>query len=153
TDEHALEETRREFLATASHELRTPLAAVYGAAQTLRSGVAIARREHEQLLGMIVRESERLSRILDDILLANRIDAGAFLQTATSCDGGRVAREVLELAAQRAPAPIELALAVPESLPPVEADEDALRQVLVNLVDNAIKYSPEGGRVELAVGA
>ena len=154
TEERALEEARRDFVATASHELRTPLTAVYGAALTLLRRQLPEERRSE-LLSLIASESERLSGILDELLLASRLDAGALTLQVSDCDPLLIAREVAELGRQRAPEGIELPpVALPagaDSAVRCLADPDRLRQVLVNLVDNAIKYSPDGGTVEVSV--
>lgn len=148
TEERALEEARRDFVATASHELRTPLSSVYGAARTLlRRSLDEGRRT--ELLSLIVDESTRLSSILDELLLASRLDAGALTLQLIACDAATLAHDVVELARQRAPEGIELVLEVEKVS--CLADPDRLRQVLVNLVDNAIKYSPGGGRVDISV--
>ena len=152
TEERALEEARRDFVATASHELRTPLSSVYGAARTLLNrDLDEARRA--QLLGLVASESGRLSAILDELLLASRIDARALTLSPSPCDAGALAREVVELARERAGEGVELFLALDGGTPAALADPDRLRQVLVNLVDNAIKYSPGGGRVDVRVAA
>ena len=152
TEERALEVARRDFVATASHELRTPLSSVYGAARTLlRRTLDEARRT--ELLSLIVDESSRLSAILDELLLASSLDAGALTLRVVPCDAAALARGVVELARERAPEVIELAFAADPPEAGCLADPDRLRQVLVNLVDNAIKYSPVGGRVEVAVTA
>jgi PAS domain S-box-containing protein len=150
TEAHALEESRRDFLATASHELRTPLAAVYGAAQTLRKHHLDAS-QGDALLDMIARESERLAGILDDLLVATRLDTGTIELSIGKCDGRRIVEEVVALEREAAPAEFELAVVADEETPEVACDQERLRQVLMNLVENAIKYSPDGGRVEVAL--
>ena len=78
TEEHALEKTRSDFVATASHELRTPLAAVYGAVRTLRrEDVELSESDRDQFLEMIESEATRLAQIVDQILLAGQLDADA----------------------------------------------------------------------------
>ena len=152
TEERALEVARRDFVATASHELRTPLSSVYGAARTLLRRTLDEGRRTE-LLSLIVDESSRLSSILDELLLASSLDAGALTLQVGPCDAPALARAVVELARERAPAEIELVLVLGTPHASCLADPDRLRQVLVNLVDNAIKYSPGGGRVEVGVTA
>jgi two-component system phosphate regulon sensor histidine kinase PhoR len=152
TEERAVESLRAEFVATASHELRTPLTAVYGAARTLlRPDIDLSGSRRHDFLEMIANESERLSRIVDDILLANRLDAGAVDIATEHCDPYQLASSVVDATRARAPSNIELRLDASPELPPIAADPDRLRQVLVNILDNAIKYSPDGGEVALSL--
>ncbi|HWL33124.1 MAG TPA: PAS domain-containing protein [Gaiellaceae bacterium] len=150
TEERAVEQLKSDFVSTVSHELRTPLAAIYGAAMTLqRSDVELNDVQEAGMLGVISGESERLARIVNDILLASRLDSGAATVEISRTDAGELARGVLAAAEAHLPADVELVLSVPERGPQVAADPDGLRQVLVNLVENAVKYSPNGGRVEV----
>ncbi len=154
TEERALEELKGEFVATVSHELRTPLAAIYGSAQTLlRRDVELDASSKDRLLEVIASESERLTRIASEILLANNLDQGRLLLERQEFDIVQLAREVVEemrgLFADRNE--ISFELAVPDSPELCQGDADKLRQVLLNLLDNAVKYSPQGGPVALRV--
>ncbi|MGZ4319835.1 MAG: ATP-binding protein [Gaiellaceae bacterium] len=153
TDEQALEKTRSDFVATASHELRTPLAAVYGAVRTLRRD-DIELREDDRLafLEIIEDESVRLTQIVDQILLAGQLDADAVEIDLEPCDPVQIASGVLESASLHLPDGISLNVQS-NGVGPILCDANKLRQVLVNLVDNAIKYSPQGGEVEIRVGS
>ena len=153
TEERTLEGMRAEFVSTASHELRTPLTAVYGAARTLlRDDVPLSDDHQRSFLTMIAAESERLARIVNDILLASSLDANSIEIATEPCDVAGLVESVVYSARMRAPETISLTQVLPLDGPVyAECDEEKVRQVLVNLVDNALKYSPDGGDVEVAV--
>jgi PAS domain S-box-containing protein len=155
SDEQAFERARSDFVATASHELRTPLAAVYGAARTLRrTDIEIQEEQRERFLEIIVSETERLTAIVSQILLAGQLEEGRVDVATSATDLSLLVESVLDSIRLRAPGRIELRLEQNGRPAVALADEDKLRQVLVNLLDNAIKYSPDGGdvTVELAGG-
>jgi PAS domain S-box-containing protein len=155
SDEQAFERARSDFVATASHELRTPLAAVYGAARTLRrTDIVIPAEQHDRFLEIIVSETERLTAIVSQILLAGQLEEGRVDVATAATDLRPLAESTLDSARLRAPDEIGLRLEQNGAPAVALADEDKLRQVLVNLLDNAIKYSPDGGdvTVELAGG-
>ncbi|MDE3190991.1 MAG: CHASE3 domain-containing protein [Acidobacteriota bacterium] len=152
TAEHTLERARADFVTTASHELRTPLTAVYGSVRTL------IEREHElddgtrrRLLRMIEQESDHLAQIVDQLLVTAQIDRGGLRLDERECDVREICASVVEAAEARKPETIELALVAASDVGPIRCDPPRLRQVLVNLVENAIKYSPEGGRIQIRI--
>jgi PAS domain S-box-containing protein len=150
TQDRMFEELKADFVSTVSHELRTPLAAVYGAAMTLRRReLAGDDEQREKLLSVIVQESERLATIVNDILWASRLDTESMRFSIQSCDAEALAQSVIDAANVNRPPNVEIVLRSPEELPRVAGDPDKIRQVLGNLLDNAIKYSPDGGRVEI----
>jgi PAS domain S-box-containing protein len=154
TEVRHLEELKADFIATASHELRTPLAAVYGAAQTLlRHDFALDEGGRDRFVSLIADESERLGRIVNEILLANQLDAGRLDLGREAFDPLEIVERVVEATRAYAPAEISLEISAAEEVPLVSADRDKVRQVLVNLVENAIKYSPDGGGIEVGVEA
>jgi signal transduction histidine kinase len=149
TEERLLERTRSDFVATASHELRTPLAAVLGAVKTLRrEDVSFDQEQRELLMDMIDREAERLSGIVSQILLTGQLDAGRLHLQHERFDPVALTQSVVDSAELHLPKGIELRVEA-NDVPPVAGDANQLRQVITNLVDNAIKYSPQGGDVEL----
>lgn len=153
TEERALERMRSDLVATVSHELRTPLAAIYGAAVTVRRGdVTISDETYAHLLEIIESESSRLAEIVNDVLVASHLDSGRLQLHIETVDPAKVTEGVIEAARTHLPDGITLEFERPDDLPPIAADEQQLRQVLVNLVDNAIKYSPDGGPVSVMLG-
>jgi two-component system phosphate regulon sensor histidine kinase PhoR len=154
TDVRRLDELKANFIATASHELRTPLAAVYGAAQTLlRHDFALDEGGRDRFVSLIADESERLGRIVNEILLASQLDAGRLDLESEPFDAAELVERVVESTRAYAPPGVSVEGRVADELPMVEADREKVRQVVVNLVENAIKYSPDGGRVEIGVEA
>ena len=132
TDVRRLEEIKADFIATASHELRTPLAAVYGAAQTLlRHDFALDETGRERFVSLIADESERLGRIVNEILLANQLDAGRLDLEVEPFDPAELVERVVEATRAYAPPSVTLEASVDDGLPRVSADHDKARQVLV----------------------
>jgi PAS domain S-box-containing protein len=153
TDERAVEQMKTDFVSTVSHELRTPLAAIYGAAMTLqRRDVVVEEAQRDRLLEVVSSEADRLARIVNDILWASRLESGRMSIAIERCDAAALATEVVDVLRSRAPAGIEVVVNKSRGLPPVAADPDKLRQILTNLIDNGIKYSPDGGRVVVDIG-
>jgi two-component system phosphate regulon sensor histidine kinase PhoR len=154
TEGRQLEELKADFIATASHELRTPLAAVYGAAQTLlRHDFALDEAGRDRFVSLIAEESERLGRIVNEILLANQLDSGRVDLGSEPFDPIELVERAVEAARAHAPPNISVEPVAPESVPLVAADRDKVRQVVVNLIENAMKYSPDGGRIEVGLQA
>jgi PAS domain S-box-containing protein len=152
TEERAVETLKSDFVSTISHELRTPLAAIYGAALTLRrDDVPLGEPQRSGLLEVIASESDRLARIVNDVLWVSRLESEGLRATIEPCDPVALAQSVVDAARQYIPPSIKLELTAAEHVPAVAADGDKVRQVLTNLVDNAVKYSPDGGRVTVEV--
>jgi signal transduction histidine kinase len=140
---------RADFVSLVSHELRSPMAAVIGAARTLQGRWRELTPEQRQaFLGLIGDETSRLATLIDDVLDTSRIEAGTFSFTFTDVDLAELLRDVVA-AAEIAQDEVELTAEV-GSLPHVRGDRERLRQVIQNLVDNAVKYSSAGGRVRVS---
>jgi PAS domain S-box-containing protein len=152
TEERALEQMRNEFVSTVSHELRTPLAAIYGAAMTLRrSDVSLDDAQRAGLLDVVSGEADRLARTVNDILWASRLDSDSLHVTIQNCDPLALVDDVVTAQRAHLDRAHELDVEAPDDLPLVAGDPDKVGRVLINLVDNAVKYSPDGGRVTVRV--
>ncbi len=139
------ESTRRDFVANASHELRTPVSAIAGAAETLLSGAMDDPAQARLFVEMIARNAERLARLTNDLLDLSRIESRQWPVKLEPVSVEGTARRAMEVCSEPARRKrIELRVEVPEGTA-VLADARALEQVLVNLLDNAVKYTPDGG--------
>jgi PAS domain S-box-containing protein len=147
-----VEQMKSDFVSTVSHELRTPLTSIYGFAETLlRQDVLFGDDEKRTFLRYIAAESQRLTRIVDALLSVARLDTGDLDVSIAPTDVRSVLSEVVSEAEQVAPSNgHRFVVDVPSEPLAAQADADKLRQVLVHLVDNAVKFSPAGGTVVVA---
>jgi two-component system phosphate regulon sensor histidine kinase PhoR len=150
TELRRLESLRRELVANVSHELKTPLAAIKGYAETLRLG-AVNDQEHNLLfIRRIEEQADRLHELILDILQIARVEAG---QESFEFTNVRLAELIGECAEQFAELAASKQIELRAEPPPVDvlahADEEGVRMILNNLTDNALKYTPAGGRVEI----
>lgn len=142
------EQLRDDFLSLVSHEFRTPLATVHGGAYLLANqGDSLDGQTRRELLADIVVESERLDRMLTNMLSVTAIQAGQLTPSTEPVLVEPVARRAAARVGGRSPRHA-LRIDTPPGLPPVEADADLLEQVFVNLLENAVKYTPDGGAIE-----
>jgi two-component system phosphate regulon sensor histidine kinase PhoR len=152
TELRRLEVVRRDFVANVSHELRTPLTAIKGYAETLLGPAGDDRETARRFLAVIDRHSERLGRLVDDLLALSDLELGRTPMHLTEMPIGPAVDDVLQIFGDAAiRAGVRVLAQVTSDTPPIVADGDRLRQVLINLVDNAIKYTPRGGQVVLHV--
>jgi PAS domain S-box-containing protein len=143
-----IEQVKSDFVAAVSHELRTPLTSIYGFAETLlRRDVLFSEEERQTFLGYIASESERLTGIVDQLLNVARLDVGDLQVEPQLIDVGSVVSEVVAAVDENAANGHRLEVDLPSEPLAAEADRDKLRQVFNILVDNALKYSPAGGRI------
>ena len=154
TSERRLEEAKSDFIATISHELRTPMAAVYGASVTLlREDIRLEPARQRELVQMIAVQAARLGQITEEVLLANQLDRGAVALSQQPVDVAELARRAVEAIGLRLEPPATVTLDVATAETTASGDADRIQQVLMNLVDNALKYgagSPVAVRVESA---
>ena len=149
TELRRLERVRSEFVANVSHELRTPLTCIKGYLETLLDGALDDRAHARRFLEVAGTHAERLDRLIDDLLELSNIESGRVTLVPMRLDLGDVVAGVEAMfERQTAQSRLTLERAVPPGLA-VRADRDRLVQILVNLVDNAVKFTPEGGQVRI----
>jgi PAS domain S-box-containing protein len=149
TAERELEQAKSDFIATVSHELRTPMTAVYGAARTLlRPELDISPEQARELLEMIATQSERLAQITEEVLLASRLDRGEVTVERDHIDVAELARGTVD--AMQPHLGVDVTLDAPPSAF-ATGDRDRIQQILINLLDNAAKFSPRGGAITVSV--
>jgi signal transduction histidine kinase len=154
--EHAtVEELRRlsalrsDFVSMVSHELRSPLAAVIGSAKTLHQRWReLTPEQRGSFLGLIEHESTRLAELVGDVLDTSRIESGTFSYSFAEVDVVELIQESAA-AAESGQDEVTINANVRRPLPPVRGDRERLRQVITNLIDNAVKYSPAGSEVQV----
>jgi two-component system phosphate regulon sensor histidine kinase PhoR len=148
TELRRLESVRREFVANVSHELRTPLASIRAVVETLEGGAIDDPEVAEDFLHRIVGEVDRLAALVDDLLDLARLESGRVHLTLDVLDPlDLLSRAAERLRPQTERARLSLVIDVPPDLPPVLADRARIEQVLLNLVHNAIKFTPAGGSI------
>jgi two-component system phosphate regulon sensor histidine kinase PhoR len=150
TSMRRLETIRRDFVANVSHELRTPVSIIRANAETLLSGALDDPRFARKMVDAVHRNAERLSRILADLLDLSRLEAGQYrIDLSRVAVPAAIEQALGSVETAAAAKQISISTDVPAGLA-AEADAKALDQILVNLIDNAVKYTPAGGHVWVA---
>ena len=154
TEHRKTEERRKEFVANVSHELRTPLTNVRSYAETIReSGDELSRETENDFLDVVISETDRMTNIVRDLLTLSRLDSGRSEMNMARFPFGAAIDAVLrsiELEARRHHH--ELTRSYPDSLPIIVGDRGRLEQVMLNVLGNAVKYTPDGGHIHVTAG-
>ncbi len=143
-----VERTRRDLVANVSHELKTPIAAIRAHLENLLDGV---EEPDPRTLEVMLAQSERLGRLVEQLLDLSRLESGEVpLQREAVPVGALAERVISEISVSRAASDVTLRADVGEGVPPLDADPERVHQVLFNLVDNAVRFTPPGGEVVIA---
>jgi two-component system phosphate regulon sensor histidine kinase PhoR len=154
TELRRLEQMRTEFVANVSHELRTPLTAIQGYLETLLGGALEDHAHARRFLEVVARHTERLGRLLNDLTDLSNIELGKVSLRIEATELGEIVDSVIGIIRPRAESGrVTLRVALASDVPRVKADRDRLAQILINLVDNAVKYTPAGGEVAVSARA
>ncbi len=146
-----LERVRRDFVANVTHELKTPISAIQGFAETLMDGAINDREKGVKFLGIIESNARRLSRLVEDLMTLSRIELGEVRLQTRPVSLRDVAAEAAALLEPKAREKgVTITFEFPGNMPPVLADRDRLYQIILNVLDNAVKYSPRGESVIIA---
>ncbi|MCI8388020.1 MAG: cell wall metabolism sensor histidine kinase WalK [Clostridiales bacterium] len=153
TGRYELDKSRREFVANVSHEMRTPLTSIKGACETILSDKNMQQDMQEFFLNMAVDECDRMTRIVSDLLVLSRLDNKRTKWNIQSFDIDKVLNHICEVMKVDAAAhQHSLSYTAANELPFITADKERIEQVLINVISNSIKYTPEGGKIELLAG-
>jgi two-component system phosphate regulon sensor histidine kinase PhoR len=148
---HRVEQSKTDFVSMVSHELRTPLTSIKAYVDTLqRQDVTFDDETRSSFIAVISRETERMTRLINDILDLSRIEAGRLELRPTFVDLSELARKVVARMESQT-AGHEIVLDLPEAIERVLAEPEKVEQVMLNLIGNALKYSPDGGAIEISV--
>jgi two-component system phosphate regulon sensor histidine kinase PhoR len=145
-----LETIRTDFVANVTHEIRTPLAAIIGYLETLQGGAISNPDDARRFLDIMIKQAERLNRLVEDLMTISKLELGEAKFNFEEISFREMVDSVIPLLEARAAGKtIRVHNLVPEKLPPITGDRDRLNQVLVNLLDNAVKYTLESGNVTI----
>ncbi|MBQ8508976.1 MAG: HAMP domain-containing protein [Clostridia bacterium] len=150
TGRYELDKSRREFVANVSHEMRTPLTSIKGACETILNDPDMPDEMREFFLNMAVTECDRMTRIVSDLLVLSRLDNKRTQWNIQSFDPDKALIHICEVMKVDAAAHShKLSYTASGELPEITADKERIEQVLINVLSNAIKYTPDGGCIEL----
>ena len=152
TGRYELDRSRREFVANVSHELNTPLTAIKGATETVREDPDMPPEMRDYFLDMVLSESDRMHRIVSDLLTLSRLDNNRTRWDIETFDMRLFVRHICDvmrpdLEAHRH----RVTFGAEKNLPLITADRQRLEQVVINIISNAVKYTPDGGRIDIVL--
>jgi two-component system phosphate regulon sensor histidine kinase PhoR len=151
TELRRLENMRQDFVANVSHELRTPISSIKGYAETLLEGALEDKENAKEFISIIYQDSNRLASLINDLLDLSKIESNKLKMSFAVLDPVSLIKKGVTVIENQAKAKsITLKIDIPQSLPKIKADETRLIQVMINLIDNAIKYSPEGATATIS---
>ena len=151
TELRRLEQIRQDFVANVSHELRTPISSIKGYAETLLEGALKDKDNAKEFISIIYQDSNRLANLINDLLDLSKIESGKMKMSLVPLDTVSLIKRAVTVIENQAKAKsIALKINLPAGLPKIKADETRFSQVMINLLDNAIKYSSEGGSVTIS---
>ena len=156
TEQRKSEQSRREFVANVSHELRTPLTNIKSYAETIVSaGDELPRELHDNFMGVIINEADRMTRIVQDLLTLSKIDYGKMEMNISRFSFAKAISNVYEAARLNAEQNHHhtMLFHCEDNIPDVLGDRERIEQVVMNIVSNAIKYTPDGGKIEIYAGS
>ncbi|MDD4569893.1 MAG: histidine kinase dimerization/phospho-acceptor domain-containing protein, partial [Tepidanaerobacteraceae bacterium] len=150
TDLRKLEKVRTEFVANVSHELKTPLTSISGFVETLLDGAYKSQDHCRYFLGIIKQESDRMTRLINELLYFSRIETSGTPINKTPVDMIEVVMKALSVLQTSINEKMhKVSLDLPDNIKPILSNEDSLLQIIINLLDNAVKYTPNGGKINI----
>ena len=154
TSRYELDKSRREFVANVSHELRTPLTSIKGACETVMEDPEMPEETRRYFLDMALTESDRMTRIVSDLLVLSRLDNKRTQWKIETFDICRSISRLIEVMRVDIEARRHTVTFTPTgAIPPITADKERIEQVIINIISNSVKYTPEGGKIDITAAA
>lgn len=152
TELKKLEQMRKDFVANVSHELKTPITSIKGFSETLLDGALSDKQTAEYFLSIILKESDRLQSLIQDLLDLSKIEQQGFQLSVQNCDLKEIIEDIrIMLESKAKEKEVDLTIHYPEGLVYIEADIYRLKQIFINLISNALTYTPKEGSVEVTL--
>ncbi|MEE3000806.1 MAG: ATP-binding protein [Pseudomonadota bacterium] len=154
SSESIAEKMRRDFVSNVSHELRSPIASLIGFIETLQGPAKEDRESQDRFLAIMASESQRMARMIDDLLSLSRVEATERIRPQDQVNVSELMNEIEELLVDRATRySMDLKFMIAPNLPIISGDRDELMEVFQNLIDNAVKYGEEGSVINIEANA